>query len=146
MEGLSVRAFIHIKDVVRATLKLALEGEPGTTWHLSTNESVSIYKLVKQIFELCDADFENLVLCTEERLGKDQNYLLDSTAMRQKYGWYDEVSLKEGLQETLDWVDENLPLLKNYPGTISTSPETARNRWMRLQGISADPVAVRSGT
>lgn len=113
--GLSVRAFIHIKDVVRATLKLALEGEPGTTWHLSTNESVSIYELVKQIFELCDADFENLVLCSEERLGKDQNYLLDSTAMRQKYGWYDKVSLKEGLQETLDWVDENLPTLKKLP-------------------------------
>ena len=113
--GLSVRSFIHIRDVVRATLKLAIEGEPGTTWHLSTNESVSIHKLVKQIFEICEANFDNLVVCSEERLGKDQNYLLDSTAMRQKYGWYDQVSLKEGLQETLDWVDENLTTLKRLP-------------------------------
>ena len=40
--GNSVRAFIHIKDVARATLQLANEGEPGSTWHISTQKSCSI--------------------------------------------------------------------------------------------------------
>ena len=53
--GHSVRAFIHIKDVVRATLQLATEGEPGTTWHLSTQESCSIKELVEQICSLSGA-------------------------------------------------------------------------------------------
>ena len=47
--GYSVRSFIHIKDVVRATLKLATEAEPGSTWHLSTLE-YNIKQLVEQIF------------------------------------------------------------------------------------------------
>jgi dTDP-glucose 4,6-dehydratase len=113
--GHSTRAFIHIKDVVRATLKLALEGEPGSSWHLSTQESCSIRNLVQQICTLADASFQDIVQSSEERLGKDQSYLLDSSAMRQVHSWSDQISLKEGLQETLDWVDANLATLKKLP-------------------------------
>lgn len=113
--GHSTRAFIHIKDVVRATMKLALEGEPGSSWHLSTQESCSIRNLVQQIFTLADASFQDIVQSSEERLGKDQSYLLDSSAMRQVHSWSDQISLKEGLQETLDWVDANMATLKKLP-------------------------------
>ena len=41
-DGNSERSFIHIADVVNATLKLALEAEAGTTWHISTQSSISI--------------------------------------------------------------------------------------------------------
>ncbi len=113
--GNSVRGFIHIKDVVRATLQLALEGEPGSTWHLSTNESCSIRELVKKICALAGASFNQLVETHEERLGKDQSYLLDSSAMRQVHSWSEEVSLQAGLQETMDWVNYNLNTLKTMP-------------------------------
>jgi len=113
--GHSVRAFIHIKDVVRATFQLATEGEPGTTWHLSTKESCSIKQLVEQICKLTGASFSKLVQTSEERLGKDQSYLLESSAMRQVHGWSDQISLRQGLRETLEWVDVNLPTLKNLP-------------------------------
>ena len=113
--GHSVRAFIHIQDVVRATLQLANEGEPGTTWHLSTQESCSIRALVEQICSLCNADMNGLVQESDERLGKDQSYLLDSAAMRQVHGWSDRITMKEGLQETLEWVNTNLDTLNTLP-------------------------------
>ena len=113
--GHSVRAFIHINDVVRATLKLALEGDPGSTWHLSTQHSFSIRELVENICQLTGACFDDIVESSEERLGKDQSYLLDSSAMRQVHGWSDEVSLERGLQETMEWVDANLDTLKTLP-------------------------------
>jgi len=113
--GHSIRAFIHINDVVRATLQLALDGEPGTTWHLSTQYSLSIRDLVQRIFELTNADFNGLVQASEERLGKDQSYLLDSAAMRRIHDWSDQIGLIEGLQETLAWVDANLATLKSLP-------------------------------
>jgi dTDP-glucose 4,6-dehydratase len=113
--GYSTRAFIHINDVVRATLQLALEGEPGTTWHLSSRESCSIRQLVEQIFTLAGSSFSDLVKITDERLGKDQSYLLSSSAMREVHGWSDEISLQEGLRETLAWVDANLETLKTLP-------------------------------
>ena len=113
--GHSVRAFIHINDVVRATLQLALEGEPGTTWHLSTQDCCSIRELVEYICNLTGSSFSDFVESSEERLGKDQSYLLDSTSMRQVHGWSDEVSLERGLQETMDWVDANLDTLNTLP-------------------------------
>ena len=113
--GHSVRSFIHIKDVARATLQLATEGEPGSTWHLSTRDSCSIKDLVDQICKLTGACSSELVQSSDERLGKDQSYLLDSSAMRQVHGWSDQITLKQGIQETLEWVDANLDTLKTMP-------------------------------
>lgn len=113
--GHSVRAFIHIKDVVQATLQLAIDGDPGSTWHLSSQKSCSIKELVEQICRLAGANFSELVVSSEERLGKDQSYLLESSAMRQIHGWSDQISLQAGLRGTLAWVDANLTILKTLP-------------------------------
>ena len=56
-----------------------------------------------------------LVQSSDERLGKDQSYLLDSTSMRQVHGWSDQITLGQGLQETLGWVNANLDTLKTLP-------------------------------
>ena len=110
--GISVRSFIHINDVANATLELASNAKPGTTWHLSTRDSISIIDLVKKIFLIVGSDFEQIVRIGEERLGKDQNYLLDSQSIRDKFKWSDNISLENGLNETFLWVKNNLSTLK----------------------------------
>ena len=115
--GYSERCFIHIRDAMQATLRLALEAEPGTTWHLSTREPISIRALVERICERCGVAFSAVVEDSGERLGKDQSYLLDSSSIREAFGWSDQVSLEEGLTETLTWVDGHLDQLKTLPWT-----------------------------
>ena len=115
--GYSERCFIHIRDAMQATLRLALEADPGTTWHLSTREPISIRALVERICERCGVTFSDVVEESGERLGKDQSYLLDSTSIREAFGWSDQVSLDEGLTETLAWVDSHLDQLKTLPWT-----------------------------
>ena len=110
--GVSIRSFIHIDDVVNATLKLALEAESGTTWHLSTKDSISILNLVKKIFQMTGSEFDNIVDIGQERLGKDQSYLLDSESIRRKFKWEDHISLEEGLSQTLSWIKTHLCILK----------------------------------
>lgn len=113
--GKSCRAFIHIKDVVDATLKIALDAEPGTSWHISSNESISIYDLVTKIFSMTNSNFENLVINVDERLGKDQSYLLNSDKLRKVHSWSDKVNLELGLEDTLSWIEKNLSILKDLP-------------------------------
>jgi dTDP-glucose 4,6-dehydratase len=113
--GHSERCFIHICDAMQATLRLAQEADPGTTWHLSTREPISIRALVQRICEGCGVAFSTVVEESGERLGKDQSYLLDSSSIREAFGWSDQVSLKEGLSDTLAWVDDHLDLLKTLP-------------------------------
>ena len=47
--GVSRRSFIHMDDVSDATLKIMLNGKNGETYHISTDEIVSIRELVESI-------------------------------------------------------------------------------------------------
>ena len=77
--GVSRRSFIHIDDVSAATWSVMLDGVLGQTYHISTNEIISIKDLVHNICKKMGADFDKLVKVSEERLGKDEAYLLDSS-------------------------------------------------------------------
>jgi dTDP-glucose 4,6-dehydratase len=113
--GSSIRSFIHMDDVSMATLKIATEGNPGESYHISTNDTVSIRGLVEKICDLTNTSFSDLVNVSDDRLGKDQAYLLDSNKLRNDFSWQNEVNLEEGLKDTLSWVDNNLDLLKKLP-------------------------------
>ncbi len=113
--GKSIRSFIHISDVVDATLKLLVEAESGSTWHLSTRKAISIKELVQKICSICNVEFEKIVKVSEERLGKDQSYLLDSSSIRDQFGWDDKIDLNSGIKETIAWVEENYDLLCELP-------------------------------
>ena len=63
--GHSVRSFIHINDVVDGTLNLMVEANPGSSWHLSTNESISVRDLIQRICDLCNVEFNKIVNVTE---------------------------------------------------------------------------------
>ncbi len=113
--GYSERSFINISDTCDATLKILLNGKAGETYHISTEEKISIRDLVKKIFKKIGADFDNIVNEREERLGKDQSYSLDSNKIRNVFSWKESKSLDDGIEETIDWISENLELLKDLP-------------------------------
>ena len=115
--GHSLRSFIHIRDIAQATLKIALLGKTGETYHLSSWKKTTIRQLVEQICALTGVAFEDLVETTQDRLGKDHAYLLDSSKVREELGWQDQISLGYGLKGTLKWIDDNLDELKIIPDT-----------------------------
>jgi dTDP-glucose 4,6-dehydratase len=113
--GLSIRSFIHMDDVSSATYKIATDGIPGESYHISTNDTITIRGLVEKICELTNTNFNDLVEVTEDRLGKDQAYLLESNKLRNDFSWQDTINLENGLIDTLSWVDNNLNILKSLP-------------------------------
>lgn len=113
--GYSVRSFIHVRDVADGTLRVAKYAAPGEIYHLSTSRNISICDLVKMIAEKIDVSFEDYVEEASDRLGKDSAYLLDSTKARKELGWEDQIRLEQGIEETIDWVQENLDVLRNQP-------------------------------
>ena len=113
--GHSIRSFIHIDDVADATYRIATQGTSGETYHISTREIVSIRELVQKVCALTGVAFEDLAQVAEERMGKDQAYLLDSGKIRSTLGWQDQIGLDQGWQETLAWIDANLDTLKALP-------------------------------
>ena len=50
----------------------------------------------------------NFILCiTADKLNAEK--------IRNSLGWRDKVSLSEGLEDTLNWIDSNLEVLRNLP-------------------------------
>tara|TARA_B110000003_G_C16606234_1_gene517631 strand:- start:457 stop:1443 length:987 start_codon:yes stop_codon:yes gene_type:complete len=113
--GHSIRSFINMDDVSDATLKIAQNGVKGESYHISTNETISIRNLVNKICNIAKINFDDLVNESDERLGKDQAYLLDSSKLRNDLNWKDLISIDDGLSETMKWVDYNLDILKRLP-------------------------------
>ena len=113
--GTSERSFIHINDVAEATYRIALDGVLGSTYHISTLETIRVHDLVKKICDLLKIDFAELEEVSEDRLGKDQSYMLNSDKIREELGWQDNIRLEQGISSTIEWVDENLETLKNLP-------------------------------
>jgi len=113
--GTSERSFIHIDDVSDATYRVMKHGVPGETYHISTKELISIKKLVWLIAEKINKNPDDFVVNTDERLGKDHSYALDSKKIRNELSWADSISLVEGVEKTIYWVESNLDVLKKMP-------------------------------
>lgn len=113
--GASTRSFIHISDVAEATLRIAQQGQPGDTFHISTREIVSIRRLVEMACQLTGAEFNSLVEIGPERPGKDATYMLDSTKIEEQLSWKPTIGLQAGLLDTLAWIDANLDELATAP-------------------------------
>lgn len=110
--GVSTRSFIHMRDVCDATYKIMQNGQDGDTYHISTNEVISIKALVERICTKLGVNFEEHVEVVGERVGKDAAYHLDSTKVRAQLGWQDHISLDQGLDECIAWVKSNFDVLK----------------------------------
>jgi len=40
---------------------------------------------------------------------------LDSGKIRNTLGWADKITLEQGIEETIQWVEQNFEVLKNQP-------------------------------
>ena len=110
--GSSTRSFIHMNDVSRATWQIMHKGKIGHTYHISTNEIISIRELVESICVKLNVEFKNHVDVVGERAGKDSAYQLKSAKLRDEMDWHEEITLDQGLNECISWVTKNLDILK----------------------------------
>lgn len=111
--GHSVRSFIHIRNVVEGTAKVMKQAEAPEIFHFSTTQNISIRALVEKIAEMLGVPFNKYVEIVEERPGKDAAYLLDSSKANRELGWEANISLEEGICDTITWVKGNLDILKS---------------------------------
>ena len=113
--GTSTRSFIHIGDVSDATWRIMEGGKNGDTYHISTNDMISIRDLVSHICVRLNVRFEDHVEIVGERLGKDSAYHLESSKVRTELKWQNQINFDQGLDECISWVTENLEVLKSQP-------------------------------
>ena len=70
-------------------------------------------RLVEIVCKQLGKDFDKCVDITEGRIGEDKQYWLDSTKLYNDTGWKAKISLEDGIDETVNWVKENLDKFDN---------------------------------
>lgn len=113
--GKSERAFIYGDDVAHAICSVIHQGKIGETYHFSAETPISIAKLVRKISELMDIRFDDLVEVSEDRPGKDALYSMKTNKAEIELQWKPTVLLEQGLQKTIDWVRNNIDVIKTLP-------------------------------
>lgn len=114
--GRAVKSYIHIRDVCDATLRIAREGKNGEVYHISPDGAgISIRELVSIICDKMGKRFEDCVLETPDRLGQDAVYIIDSSKIRAGLGWAPKISLNEGIDEVIAWVERYFDELIKTP-------------------------------
>ena len=85
----------------------------GEIYNAGVDEPVSMRKLVEEVCLYLGKDFKECVNITEGRVGEDKQYWLDSTKLYNDTGWQAKISLKEGISETVQWVEKNFEKFEN---------------------------------
>jgi nucleoside-diphosphate-sugar epimerase len=107
-----VRDFTFVSDTVDGFLKAAGANEKvlGEEINLGTGETISIGELVTMIFDLINKKPKIIVDSQRLRPPTSEVFKLESNNKKAHriIGWSPQVSLRDGLQQTITWVSHNL--------------------------------------
>jgi dTDP-glucose 4,6-dehydratase len=100
------REWLHVLDHCRA-IELVLErGEPGETYNVGSGVEKSISEIADAVLEHTGKP-ESLKTIVPDRPGHDRRDLLDSTKIRERLGWRDEIAWEDGIAQTVAWYADN---------------------------------------
>ncbi len=112
--GKAVKSYIHIRDISEGERLIMEQGDVGEIYHLSPDFGVSVRFVVETICKKMGETFSERVEEVEERLGQDKAYVIDSTKAR-SLGWSPKISLEQGIEETLAWVERSYSAIIKEP-------------------------------
>ena len=113
--GRAEKSYIHARDLARAIHMVAEKAPVGTIYNAGPPKPTSIRALVETVAKMMEIPFEQLCQVTEDRLGQDSRYWLDSSAITRDLGWQPTISLEEGINEMVEWGKRYLDQLRDWP-------------------------------
>ena len=111
----TTRDFTYVSDTVRGFI-LAAEAEhvEGQVFNLGTGQETSIGDLARKIIRMVGRPVE--IMLDPERSRPEPSEVLrllsDNSLARQRLGWGPEVTLDEGLDQTIAWIRDHLDLYR----------------------------------
>jgi len=99
--GKPTREFLYVDDAARGIILAAEKYNKSDPVNLGTGKEISIAELVKLISDLCE--FDGSVVWDTTKPDGQPRRCLDTTKAKREFGFEAKVSLKEGLQRTIDW-------------------------------------------
>lgn len=109
--GIATRDFIYVDDIVSGLIACAINGTPGGIYNLASGVETSIAELATLINEMTgsEASIDFKPARNWDRSGK--RYGATQKA-KEEIGFEANISIKTGLEQTINWTKENLSTIK----------------------------------
>jgi UDP-glucose 4-epimerase len=104
-DGEASRDFLHVDDLCRGIIAAAGSDLSDAVIHLASQKGTTINELAQLIIELASADVE--VVHHDRRRGEVERNFARADRAKEVLGWEPELSLREGMQSTVDWFREH---------------------------------------
>ena len=113
--GQAVKSYIHIRDVSKGEKVVLERGRLGEIYHLSPEKGIRVRDVVAALANAMGKRLEDVAEDVEERLGQDAVYEIDSTKVRDEFGWRPLISFEDGVQEIVAWIDKYWSQIQDAP-------------------------------
>lgn len=113
--GQAVKSYIHIRDVSKGEKFVLERGRLGEIYHLSPEKGIRVRDVVAALANAMGKRLEDVAEDVEERLGQDAVYEIDSTKVRDEFGWRPLISFEDGVQEIVAWIDKYWSQIQDAP-------------------------------
>ncbi len=122
-DGKESRDFVHIKDVVSATI-LAIEEDEANdeVFNVGSGISTSVLSVAKELVNKFGVDVE-INITGDYRMGDIRHNYADLTKIKKKLGFSPKVKFADGISEFVDWVNEVDVPVSNYNKSIEELAE-----------------------
>lgn len=105
-DGKQQRDWLHVEDNCRGILAVLERGRVGETYNIGGLDIVENLTMARRLLRLMGKP-ESLLSFVKDRPGHDRRYALNCRKVEKELGWKPQISIEEGLRQTIDWYQTN---------------------------------------
>ena len=118
--GKNLRDWIFVDEHCDAVYEILINGKAGQAYNISANNEISNVQIVHKILEIMGKS-NDLIEFVEDRPGHDQRYSLDSSKIKNEFGWSTKINFEEGIRKTIEWYEKNFSYYESVSNEILKS-------------------------
>jgi len=104
-DGEQTRSFLYIDDCIKGTLDV-FNSDKYDVFNIGSEEQVSINEMIDKIEEIADFKIKRNYQLDKPKGVRGRSS--DNSYVTKKLGWKSEYTLKEGLNKTYNWIEEQI--------------------------------------
>lgn len=106
-DGQVKRDLIHVHDLCRLVdMLIKLQESKFKVYNCGSGNLISVKELLEKMIKASQKDLKLIFDCQKPSI--NSSILLDYSLVRQEIGWYPEVSLEQGIKDTMKWWNDNI--------------------------------------
>lgn len=126
-DGKQIRDWLHVEDHCKAIDAVFHQGMPGEVYNIGGNNEYTNLELASRILAELGKPL-SLIQFTEDRLGHDRRYAIDSGKIKRTLGWFPAFSPDQGIKNTIAWYLTNQDWLERIQSGAYRTAKAAAKR------------------